>query len=207
MRTLLLAGAAALTLAAAPFAVTAQEASTSAGATVTYTLTPEQQLAYDAWPPARQSMYVAWPPTYQEYYWTLVPVQQDAYWLLNDEQRGQIFAMTPTQRTLAWQSIERQLAGAPTANDANAAVAPITETEVSTRVLPNGQTQQVIATNSSNYVPPPAASLNKDYPLCSATVQDSCQNRGEGGAPGRSRALGYWPGEPASERNADDNGG
>lgn len=206
MRTLLLAGAAALTLAAAPFAVTAQEASPAAGATVTYTLTPDQVVVYDAWPPEKQAVYVAWPAPHQEYYWTLTSPQQDAFWLLSDEQRGQVYAMTPTQRTLAWQSIERQLAGAPTANEANAAVPPITETQVSSRVLPNGQTQQVIATNSSNYVPPPAASLNKDYPLCSATVQDSCQNRGEGGAPGKSRALGYWPGEPASESDTDNGG-
>jgi hypothetical protein len=44
---------------------------------------------------------------------------------------------------------------------------------------------------------PPAPS--KSYPVCTALLQDSCQNPGEGGAPGRSRALGYWPGRPASE--------
>ena len=53
--------------------------------------------------------------------------------------------------------------------------------------------------------PPPLASLNKTYPVCRGAVQDSCQNPGEGGAPGRSRALPYWPGEPASERT--DRGG
>jgi len=45
----------------------------------------------------------------------------------------------------------------------------------------------------------PPAAMNKTYPICSARLQDSCQNPGEGGAPGRSRALGYWPGKPASE--------
>jgi len=41
----------------------------------------------------------------------------------------------------------------------------------------------------SNAVPPPpAADMNKSYPVCSRTMQDSCQNPGEGGAPGRSRA-------------------
>lgn len=207
MRTLLLAGAAALSIAAVPFAVTAQEAGASANTTVTYTLTPEQVVVYDAWPPERQAIYVAWPATYQEYYWTLVPVQQDAYWLLTDAQRNQIYVMTPAQREIAWQSISRQLAGAPTANDANAAVPPVTETTVATRVTPDGQAQDVITTTSSNAVPPPAQALNKDYPVCTAKVQDNCQNAGEGGAPGRSRALGYWPGEPASERDATDSGG
>jgi hypothetical protein len=45
---------------------------------------------------------------------------------------------------------------------------------------------------------PPAP--HKAYPVCSRRLQDSCQNPGEGGAPGRSRALGYWPGRPASEQ-------
>jgi hypothetical protein len=45
----------------------------------------------------------------------------------------------------------------------------------------------------------PPAAMNKTYPVCTARLQDNCQNRGEGGAPGRSRALGYWPGRPASE--------
>jgi len=43
-------------------------------------------------------------------------------------------------------------------------------------------------TVSNALPPPPAAELNKSYPVCSRTVQDSCQNPGEGGAPGRSRA-------------------
>jgi hypothetical protein len=45
----------------------------------------------------------------------------------------------------------------------------------------------------------PPADLNKRYPVCTAKLQDNCQNAGEGGAPGRSRALSYWPGRPASE--------
>jgi hypothetical protein len=50
-----------------------------------------------------------------------------------------------------------------------------------------------------NLTPPPASALNRDYPVCTRKLQDSCQNPGEGGAPGRSRALPYWPGKPASE--------
>ena len=62
--------------------------------------------------------------------------------------------------------------------------------------------------NPGNLTPAPQSAMNKTYPVCRGAVQDNCQNPGEGGAPGRSRALGYWPGEPASERSArTDNGG
>lgn len=58
----------------------------------------------------------------------------------------------------------------------------------------------VVTTFPGNDTGPPAASLNKHYPVCSRKLQDNCQNPGEGGAPGRSRALPYWPGHPASEK-------
>lgn len=58
----------------------------------------------------------------------------------------------------------------------------------------------VVTTIPGNDTGPPASTLNKHYPVCSRSVQDECQNPGEGGAPGRSRALKYWPGHPASER-------
>jgi hypothetical protein len=54
--------------------------------------------------------------------------------------------------------------------------------------------------NPGNVTPPPESAMNKTYPVCTRRLQDNCQNPGEGGAPGKSRALGYWPGEPASER-------
>ena len=66
-------------------------------------------------------------------------------------------------------------------------------------------TERITTTNPGNLTSPPAQALNRTYPVCTRTLQDSCQNPGEGGAPGKSRALGYWPGEPASERT--DRGG
>lgn len=39
--------------------------------------------------------------------------------------------------------------------------------------------------------PPPASSVGKAYPVCTRTMQDNCQNPGEGGAPGRSRASNH----------------
>ncbi|MEO6387473.1 MAG: hypothetical protein ABIT16_06065 [Croceibacterium sp.] len=74
---------------------------------------------------------------------------------------------------------------------------PATTTVIRTPAVP--ATTTVVSNNPGNLTPPPAAALNKTYPICSRTVTDSCQNPGEGGAPGRSRALGYWPGKPASE--------
>jgi hypothetical protein len=57
----------------------------------------------------------------------------------------------------------------------------------------------VVTTYPGNDSGPPASALNKEYPVCTRKLQDECQNPGEGGAPGHSRALSYWPGKPASE--------
>lgn len=77
---------------------------------------------------------------------------------------------------------------------------PATTTVTTTPAQPAQTT--ITTTNPGNLTPPPASAMNKTYPVCTRTLQDSCQNPGEGGAPGRSRALGHWPGEPASERTA-----
>ena len=73
------------------------------------------------------------------------------------------------------------------------------ETTVITEPAEPAQTT-IVTNNPGNLTPPPPQAFNKTYPVCTRTLQDNCQNPGEGGAPGRSRALGYWPGEPASER-------
>lgn len=62
-----------------------------------------------------------------------------------------------------------------------------------------GEPTTVTREYPSNLTPPPASAMNREYPVCTAKIQDSCQNPGEGGAPGRSRALDHWPGEPASQ--------
>lgn len=111
------------------------------------------------------------------------------------------------------------LAAQQSADQANAQAqpAPATTTVITTPAVPAETTvvttpavpaQTTIVTNNpGNLTPPPATAMNKIYPICRGAVQDSCQNPGEGGAPGRSRALGYWPGEPASERDRTDVGG
>jgi hypothetical protein len=104
-----------------------------------------------------------------------------------------------------------------TADQANARAqpAPTTTTVVTTPAVPARTTvvttpavpaqTTIVTDNPGNLTAPPASAMNKTYPVCTRTLQDNCQNPGEGGAPGKSRALGYWPGKPASERT--DRGG
>lgn len=113
---------------------------------------------------------------------------------------------------LALTALPAPLIAQQSANEANAQnpPAPATTTVITTPAEPARTTvvttpaqpaQTTIVTNNpGNLTPPPPQAFNKTYPVCTRTLQDNCQNPGEGGAPGRSRALGYWPGEPASER-------
>ena len=198
----ILTGVAMLALASLPAG--AQEAAPD----VTETLPADQRGSYEEWPEERRGAFDLWPPEQRTYFWTLPADQQEAYWLLTPEQRAQIGAMTPAQRQAAWQSIARQMAAgannsdtsvaartggtvpapAQSANAANARAAP-----------PPADTTGAVRTFPGNLTPPPASAMNKTYPVCRGKVQDSCQNPGEGGAPGKSRALSYWPGKPASE--------
>ena len=88
-----------------------------------------------------------------------------------------------------------------TANQANARAQPAPATTTVVRDADPATPTTIVRNNPGNLAPPPASAQNKTYPVCTATLQDNCQNPGEGGAPGRSRALDHWPGEPASERN------
>ena len=173
MRHILLTGAAFVAALAVPAALNAQtdSAAPMAMPAPMMAMTPEQQAAMTGWPMDKQTMFKTWPADYQAYFWTLTPDQQTGYWALTNQQRGQIQQMTPEQRMAAWQAIQAQLAGQPVPM---AQSAPMTET-----------------------VAPATEAMNKTYPLCSKTVQDSCQNRGEGGAAGVSRASDTKGGPPA----------
>ena len=98
------------------------------------------------------------------------------------------------------------LAAVPAVASAQGAAQANTQARVppaTTTVTPGGPEGAVITTNNpGNLTPPPASAMNKTYPVCTRGMTDNCQNAGEGGAPGRSRALNYWPGEPASDRRA-----
>jgi hypothetical protein len=83
------------------------------------------------------------------------------------------------------------------ADEANAQAAPAPPTTTVETDAATGA-GAVVTTYPGNVSAPPVA--NKSYPVCTRKLQDECQNPGEGGAPGHSRALRYWPGKPASER-------
>ncbi|MGX7895634.1 hypothetical protein [Tsuneonella sp. HG222] len=210
MRNFLFAGAAAIALAAVPAIGQETAPVAQAAAPGSYTMSTDQQTMYDGWPAEQQTIYLDWSPEYQTYFWTLTPAQQRGYWALTDEQRTQVYEMTPEQRTVAWRAIEAQLAGATPATPAGQANPPGTGVPTTGVPAPQSASQDVRPAMPADpayqggpykgaLTPPPATAMNKDYPVCTAKMQDNCQNSGEGGAPGRSRALSYWPGKPASE--------
>ncbi|MET0250881.1 MAG: hypothetical protein ABW203_01755 [Novosphingobium sp.] len=192
MRRLLLAGAAALAFAGTPQILAAQP------------MAPDQQSAYQGWAPDQRGSYDSWSPDLKSYYWTLTPSQQRGWWQLNDEQRTMVHGLPPEQRTAAWQSIESQLAGgqpSPPPPPGAGMPPPLPSGAAMPPPPPGGPTgMSQPPMNDSMASPDSPQAMNKSYPVCSRTVQDGCQNAGEGGAKGKSRALPYWPGKPRSER-------
>jgi hypothetical protein len=180
---LILASAAVLAFAAPAIA---QDMAVDSSGNV-YVMTATQQSVYDAWPPDRQTDYTAWPDTYKTYYWTLTPAQQNGWWALTDDQRAKVYAMTPDMRATTWASIEKQMAGTPSANASPAA-----------RAATSGATLQWVSNAMVQSVPTDAPA---NPPVCTPNQQDNCINAWEAGkrGPGVDRPLGYWPGKPASE--------
>jgi hypothetical protein len=77
-----------------------------------------------------------------------------------------------------------------TTTPAQPAQTTVTRTPSQTTVTttPAQPAQTTITTNHpGNLTPPPVSAMNKTYPVCTRTLQDNCQNPGEGGAPRRSR--------------------
>ena len=152
-------------------------------------MTAEQQGMYDAWPPERQADYDAWTPENQTYYWSLAPDRQEGYWALSADQRGQIYQMSPQQQEIAWQSVIQQLQGQKPTTPMGQANPP--GTGMPTTGVPDPQMASQSARPAmpadESYeggpykgalTPPPATAMNKDYPVCSRTVKDSCRNPG-----------------------------
>lgn len=187
MNKLIFAGAAALAF-AVPAA--AQDMATTADGDV-YVLSGSQQTMYDGWPVERQTVYTAWPNDYKVYYWTLTPRQADGWWVLTDDQRARVYGMTPEQRVAAWTAIEAQMGGMPSANASTTAMAATTAAASANTMSPRFVSNSVSQTA-------PAANTG-EYPVCSATVTDSCVNPREAGKNYGNVPLKYWPGKPASE--------
>lgn len=189
MNKLIFAGAAALALA---IPAVAQDMAVDADGNV-YVLTAPQQVIYDAWPVERQTIYTAWPNDYKVYYWTLTEPQQTGWWALTDAQRTQLYAMTPEARVAAWTSIEKQMMSMPSANASDTAMVATTAATTASMGMPQMVAGEVVQST------PAATRANGEYPLCSATVTDSCINPREAGKNYGNRPLNYWPGKPASE--------
>ena len=96
-------------------------------------------------------------------------------------------------------AVPATLAAQQTADQANAQAqpAPPTTTVTTTPAQPAQTTvtttpaqpaqTTITTTHPGNLTPPPASAMNKTYPVCTRTLQDNCQNPGEGGASRRSR--------------------
>jgi len=97
--------------------------------------------------------------------------------------------MTPEQRKLAWQSVVQQLAGqTPTTPPGQAnppgkgmptkgVPAPKTASQDVPPAMPADESYQG-GPYKGALTPPPASAMNKDYPVCSKDIQDSCRNPG-----------------------------
>jgi len=153
MRHIVFAGAAALASMAVctPLAAQADAPSDKVAA--------ERQAIMESWPAEEQASYEKLPDDLRDYFWTLPAMQWEGFWLLPPEQVRGIMRLPPEEQEQVWREIEYKLAtldrsefeGRPTI----------------TYTLPN------------NYGPPPASSLNKDYPVCGGEIQDDCISPGE----------------------------
>jgi hypothetical protein len=160
-------------------------------------MTSQQKSSYETWPADKKAAYDTWAAEYQAYFWSLSPSQQTGWFALTDEQRKQVYEMPPASRAAAWASIEQQLAGtadsaappsaatgmmpAPEAGaapmDSDAAAMPDAAAPMASQPGAMGSSSAG-ATADPAVSAPPAEAMNKTYPKCSRTVQDSCRNPG-----------------------------
>lgn len=192
MKTLILAGAAALAFA---IPAAAQDMAMDANGNV-YAMTAAQQSMYDGWPADRQTMYTGWPDTYKTYFWTLTPDQQNGWWVLTDDQRAKVYAMTPEQRTQAWTAIARQMSSMPSANASTTGMTASTAAMGASTMGPRFVSGEVVQSTPADSTP-----ASGKLPICTPNQQDNCINAWEAGKRGKgvTRPLDYWPGKPASE--------
>lgn len=199
MRKLLLTTAAVLTLGSGAIIANAQPAG----------LSVEQTSAYKAWNDDQRNSYDTWPVDYRTYYWTLTPPRQSGWWLLTDEQRARIYAMAEADRAAALDRVQAELSARAAAppqqpvvvqTQANPPGGGLASTETPNPATASEPVAPAIPADSSYkagpykgaLTPPPTEAMGKTYPVCTKGVTDGCQNRGEGGAPGKSRAIPYY---------------
>lgn len=192
MRKLLFAGAGALAMISASAAVQAQNTAAAPAPpaeAAAPAMTADQKAMYDTWPASRKADFDAWPAEYKNYFWSLTPEQQEGYLALTPEQREQIYKMAPEQRELAWKSVVEQMKGQPAlpaqtqANPQGSGTpttgvpAPQAAEQSVPPAMPADQSYQG-GPYKGALTPPPASAMNKDYPVCTRKIQDSCRNPG-----------------------------
>lgn len=215
MRPIFLAGAAAMTMIAAPVAAqvggvgpdaTTASVADKRGAEMTdeqrtmYESWPaEQRSAFDAWEPDRQVMYFGWTDALRGYYWQLAPERQEAWWYLDDEQRISLFQLGEEQREVAWSSIMDQVRQINGDQQASTSASAGSHASASTHGAATSQ-GNIRYEHKEMAQSTPAAQRPAEYPVCGGKVQDGCINPWAAGrrGPGVTRPLGHWPGEPAS---------
>jgi membrane peptidoglycan carboxypeptidase len=206
MRKFLLASSAMLVMAAASGLQAQDRSTTSAmpsGSSATMqssTMSPDQRTMHDAWPPERQAEYRTLPADQQGWFWGLTPEQQTGYWAMTPDQRGMIYRMSPEQQAKAWDSVRAQMAGQMPMTPPDQANPPGMGMPTTGVPNPSSAAQAVPPAMPADtsyqggpykgaMTPPPADAMDKSYPVCTRQITDSCQNPGEGGAKGRSRAA------------------
>ena len=190
MKTLMMAGAAALAMATLPVAASAQQATTATTADKR-PMTAEQKAMYDGWTVAQRTTYDAWPMNAQTYYWTLDDMQRNVWWnSLDDAQRVQIVGMNANQRTAAWTSIRNQV------NSANNATSSSASTTATSNM--NSRNSGTVTFRRNEMVQTAPAPHTGEYPPCRGNMQDNCINPREAGLNYGNRPLNYWPGQTAS---------
>jgi len=194
MKTMLLATATALSLAAMP--VAAQQADAPLGSTNSiadkreYTadqqavydaLEPEQRMDFDAWAYERQLVYFEQRDPVRVYYWTLEPDEQVMWWQLTPAERVAVAeAIEAQERQMLWDQYTTRYAVAE----------PVATTQPSEPQI----------TYVSNEMAQPVAKHSGEYPVCKSDADDACINAWEAGKRGAgvNKPLDNWPGEPAS---------
>ena len=190
MKTLMMAGAAALALTITPAMAQSQAPAHQHGS-----MTSQQMMDYESWPQDRQAQYDRWPEDQRNYYWTLTPDQQLGWWVLNDEQRQMLFSMPPEQRAQAWTSINEQMrtaGAAQTTSPTRSAPMSGAATSGNVRFVSNGMVQQIPADQASP----------GEIPICGPNEYDNCMNAWEAGrrGPNVTKPLESWPGSTGDNR-------
>jgi len=204
MRKFLMAGAAAIAMAAMPTISSAQSEMDAApdaveGQQSTFEMNESQRAQYDSWPQERQQDYDSWSSENQDYYWNLDPQYQEGYWALTPDQRAQISRMSEEQQAAAWTSIMSQLQGTPDMATADPAMgaAPAGEMEAPPATASAGEmmeSQDLASSSAADAAGSTAATTRfvdsetvqgnmtptaqPEYPPCRGEVQDSCTNPG-----------------------------